>query len=159
MIFDVVAEYPQEPHIPEHVQPSGVNEHGCENREERAADGVLRTLECELKMMRYFGVAHQERVPSLPSLHADPNLVGKLREIQDHDRIRHVWPGGTRLVVAKRDHTLGRFPVPAVLSRRLLRVIGPLMKRQAGGTEHFFAGLATRGMNIADVSIAIAAAY
>ena len=94
---------------------------------------------------------------TLETLYDPPGIRRGLAEPVPHYTKQFPVRRRPRSIACRHCISLGRFPVPAVLTSRFLVVVDARVIGQAGRTEYFEAGLTTLGVAITKVGIAIAA--
>src|SRR5262244_235902 len=110
VIFDIVSEDPQKPHVPENVLPVAMQEHGSQNRQEIGANRVLRrACESASEVMRDKSVLRNQKCERTGALKVCRNLNQyKYRDIQRNKEIVHYRCAEAGLIVANRkEHTAG----------------------------------------------------
>ena len=80
------------------------------NCQENGADGELRrAAESELKVIRDLGIAREEGTQCRRIIKPRPYFEPEHGQVDRDDGIIHVRYGGTRLVVAKRNHRIALY--------------------------------------------------
>src|SRR5579864_5863180 len=114
MVFYLVAEDPEKPHVAYQVQRAAMHKHGCENGAQRSCDGVSRrSSNRQLQIMRNDAVVIEKcqlrlniRGALLPRNNdARVHLEYVKGEIDRNNRPVHEWKNRARLIVAKRKHS------------------------------------------------------
>src|SRR3954466_7283155 len=99
-VFNIVSKDPEDPHVPDKVDPAPVQKHGTEERQDLFND-------IEMRGDGVISVADGYQAPSeheIVEVVTEPDLVQEGQDIDDDDRNRHTWEGSRGYVVAERQH-------------------------------------------------------